>query len=129
MQLEQARITVMLPVEDEGRARSFYKDKLELADKGKTEDGRALFTTTHGEIVLVEDKEHIDHDHTALSFEVRDLNDAMKDLRDRGVQFEDYNMEGLRTEDGVATMGNMRMAWFKDTEGNILCVHQRSEEA
>lgn len=129
MQLEQARITVMLPVEDQGRARSFYKDTLELADKGQTEDGRSLFTTTHGEIVLVEDKEHIDHDHTALSFEVSDLSNAMKDLRDRGVQFEDYDMEGLRTEEGVATLGDMRMAWFKDTEGNILCVHQRVGEA
>lgn len=127
MQLDQARITVMLPVEDEGRAHDFYKDTLELADQGKTEDGRALFTTRHGDIVLVEDGEHIDHEHTALSFEVSDLVDTMKDLRDRGVKFEDYNIEGLTTVDGVVTMGDMRMAWFKDTEGNILCVHERGQ--
>jgi hypothetical protein len=50
----------------------------------------------------------------------------VKDLEARGVQFEDYNMPGLKTERHIASVNGDRAAWFKDTEGNILCIHQRS---
>lgn len=128
MQLEQSRITVMLPVEDPERAKGFYRDIVGLPSPQRTGDGKTVFTMPHGELMLVEDKDHIDHDHTALSFEVTDLNEAMKDLRDRGVRFQDFNLDGLTTVDGVATQDDVRMAWFKDTEGNVLCVHQRVAE-
>ena len=48
----------------------------------------------------------------------------MRDLRGRGVRFEDYDMPGLKTTDGVATLEGERAAWFRDPEGNILCLHQ-----
>jgi hypothetical protein len=38
--------------------------------------------------------------------------------------FEDYDLPGLKTERHIATMGNEKAAWFKDPEGNILCLHQ-----
>jgi len=46
-------------------------------------------------------------------------------LKSRGVKFEDYDMPGLKTVDGIATGGGAKTAWFKDTEGNILAVSQR----
>ncbi len=41
-------------------------------------------------------------------------------LRERGVVFEEYDLPGMKTEDGVATVGDTRVAWLKDPDGNIL---------
>jgi len=40
------------------------------------------------------------------------------------VKFEDYDMPGMKTENGIFTGGGARAAWFKDSEGNILAVIQ-----
>lgn len=64
-------------------------------------------------------------EHTALTFEVDDIDREVAELEGRGVRFEDYDLPGLRTERHIAKMDGERAAWFKDTEGNILCIHQR----
>jgi hypothetical protein len=58
---------------------------------------------------------------------VDDLNKVMAHLRSKGVKFEEYNIPemGLKTVNGVATIGKDRGAWFKDPDGNILSVFQR----
>jgi len=45
-------------------------------------------------------------------------------LEDRGVRFQDFEMEGLKTVDHIAQMGKERAAWFNDSEGNVLCLHE-----
>ena len=47
------------------------------------------------------------------------------ELKSKGVKFEEYDMPGLKTIDGIATGGGAKTAWFKDSEGNILAVSQR----
>ena len=42
----------------------------------------------------------------------------------RGVRFEDYDLPGLKTVEGVCVLGGERAAWFRDPEGNTLCIHQ-----
>jgi hypothetical protein len=54
-----------------------------------------------------------------------DLDAEMSSLRERGVQFEDYDVPGMKTDNGVATMDGMKAAWFRDTEGNFICISQR----
>ncbi|WP_434781158.1 VOC family protein, partial [Amycolatopsis kentuckyensis] len=63
-------------------------------------------------------------ENTALSFEVGDLPAEVKTLENRGVQFQDFEMEGLKTVDHIAQLGNERAAWFTDSEGNVLCLHE-----
>lgn len=63
-------------------------------------------------------------EHT-LTFEVDDIDREVAELESRGVRFEDYDMPGLKTERHIARMDGERAAWFEDTEGNILCIHQR----
>jgi len=48
----------------------------------------------------------------------------VRDLKSRGVVFEDYDMPGIKTVDGVANMGDTKGAWFKDSEGNIFALIQ-----
>jgi hypothetical protein len=63
-------------------------------------------------------------DDTAATFEVADLAKEMQELRKRGVEFEEYDLPGIKTVDGVATMGKHKGAWIKDPGGNILGLHQ-----
>jgi hypothetical protein len=55
---------------------------------------------------------------------VKDVEAAVADLRAKGVTFEEYDMPGLKTVDGIAGLGEERVAWFKDPEGNILSLAQ-----
>lgn len=59
-------------------------------------------------------------DHTAAGFTVENVEQAVKDMKAKGVVFEDYDFPGLKTVDSVATLGEAKAAWFKDPEGNII---------
>jgi catechol-2,3-dioxygenase len=58
--------------------------------------------------------------HTLGTFMVKDIDASVTDLRSKGVTFEEYDMPGLKTEGGIAELGGIKSAWFKDPEGNIL---------
>ena len=60
----------------------------------------------------------------AISFRVADITAAIKELKRAGVVFEDYDFPGLKTVDHVCVLGAEKAAWFEDTEGNILCLHE-----
>ena len=49
----------------------------------------------------------------------------VKELKARGVKFEEYDFPGFKMVDSVMTAGGAKTAWFKDTEGNILAISQR----
>jgi hypothetical protein len=55
---------------------------------------------------------------------VRNVEAMVADLRGEGVAFEDYDLPGVKTVNGIAELGDIRGAWFKDPEGNILSVVQ-----
>ena len=59
---------------------------------------------------------------TAVSWAVDNVEDEVKALRDKGVRFEHYDMPGLTRQGDVHVSDNMKMAWFKDPDGNILNV-------
>ena len=60
--------------------------------------------------------------HTQLALEVPDVEAAVKDLRARGLKFEEYDSPELKTVNGVAEIGGTKVAWFKDSEGNLIAV-------
>jgi hypothetical protein len=55
---------------------------------------------------------------------VEDIAATITDLEKRGVVFSDYDLPGLKTVDHVCVLGAEKAAWFNDTEGNILCLHE-----
>jgi hypothetical protein len=59
-----------------------------------------------------------------MCFVTDDLDGEMATLRERGVVFEDYDVPGLKTTNGVAEMDGERTAWFRDSEGNFICLAQ-----
>jgi catechol 2,3-dioxygenase-like lactoylglutathione lyase family enzyme len=66
--------------------------------------------------------------HTIAGFVVDDVEAAVAQLKDKGVTFEQYDMPGLKTdENGIADLGGEKGAWFKDPEGNILALGERTQ--
>lgn len=128
--LANSPITTILPVGEVDRARMFYEDKLGLVPDGAHADGSFVMHSNGGGMVsLLPRPDRQKSDHTALSFEVGDIDAEIRDLEMRGVRFEDYDMPGLKTVNHVFDSGDERCAWFTDTEGNILCIHQATAAA
>lgn len=122
--LGTSRVTTILPVVDLERANRFYSETLGLVEAGRAGDGKILFATGNGFLALLLKPSPTKADHTAISFEVPSASDAVRDLTARGIVFEDYDYPGLRTVNKVCVLGSEKAAWFKDTEGNLLCVHE-----
>jgi catechol 2,3-dioxygenase-like lactoylglutathione lyase family enzyme len=122
--LGSSPVAATIPVADLERARRFYSEKLGLAPVENDPEG-VLFQCGGGTILaLFPTRGHAGGDHTEAGFMVDDLSSVMDDLRGRGVTFEDYDMPGLKTEGGVATLSIATGAWFKDSEGNIIALTQ-----
>jgi catechol 2,3-dioxygenase-like lactoylglutathione lyase family enzyme len=113
----------VLPAEDLGRARSFYRDTLGL-DVSEPSDGQFFIHAGLGTQVLVYSRARTTAEHTVLAFVVDDIKSTVEDLRSRGVVFEEYSLPGLTTVDGIAEMGDGYGAWFTDPEGNIINIAQ-----
>src|SRR6185436_19597648 len=123
--LSKAPVTTILPVIDMSRAREFYERKLGLKPLGFAADGNFVFACAGEATIALIPKPHgTKAEHTAISFEVEDVETEVKELPKRGVVFEDYDLPGLKTVEHVCVLGSDKAASFKDTEGNILCVHQ-----
>ena len=126
MSLTHTTVSMMLPVTDVDRARSFYTDILELTYDGTNEEGSALYALDGGTmLVLLPRPDGTPSESTAMSFEVDDIAAEISALESRGVVFEDYDLPELKTVDHVAEMGSEKAAWFKDPTGNVLCLHQQ----
>jgi predicted enzyme related to lactoylglutathione lyase len=122
--LTKAIITTMLPVTDAERAGHFYADTLGLHQSSTGGDGTLYFEGGGGVIGLRPMAAGAQSQNTALSFEVGELESEISDLEAKGVEFQDYDLEDLKTVGHIADFGSERAAWFTDTEGNILCLHQ-----
>lgn len=123
--LGNAPITTILPVINMERARDFYEQKLGLKPLGMHSDGNFLYAGGNGAMIALHPKESgTKADHTALSFQVQDISATVTALEQKGVVFEDYDLPGLKTVNHVCVLGAEKAAWFKDPEGNYLCIHE-----
>jgi len=122
--IASSQVMCMLPVKDLARARRFYEDALGLEALGAKPDGKFLYRCGGTELALLPRPDGTKAEHTALGFRVDDIARSVRTLKERGVQFADYDLQGLKTVDHVCVLGSEKAAWFQDPEGNILCLHQ-----
>lgn len=122
--LDDSPVTCMLPVKDLARARAFYEQRLGLTPLGAKPDGKFIYRCGGTELALFPKPEGTRATHTAVSFRVADIGQAVAELEERGVAFADYDLPGLKTVGHVCVLGSEKAAWFEDTEGNILCLHE-----
>ena len=120
--LKDMELMAVLPAKDIDRARELYRDKLGLEPVQTIEGDNLVYRCGKGTGFLLYRTDNAGSaKNTQLSWGVDDVEKEVEELRSRGVVFEDYDMPGLKTENGIATMEGMGQgAWFLDTEGNIL---------
>jgi catechol 2,3-dioxygenase-like lactoylglutathione lyase family enzyme len=129
--LNEARVATRIPAQDLERARAFYAEKLGL-EPVEERPGGLRYVCAAGEFALFASAGGASGDHTQMGWEVDDIEATVTELRSRGVTFEEYDLPGLRTVDGIADIeGNYpskgigeRGAWFRDSEGNMLGIGQ-----
>jgi catechol 2,3-dioxygenase-like lactoylglutathione lyase family enzyme len=126
MELKSAKVSASIPVNDMGKAKEFYEGTLGLADRGGPEpDGGVTYVCGDGsELHVYPSPGHGGQSGGTLAFwELDDVEGTVDELSSKGVTFEQYDMDELKTnEKGIASFGNDQAAWFKDPDGNILAV-------
>lgn len=123
---KEGKIAPVLTVNDIDRARKFYENKLGLKYEGNIMDGGEVALTSNGsELLLMKVDDKQPTEHTTVTFEISNLEKRMKELKDKGVKFEEYDLPNVKTVNGICEKGNEKAAWFKDTEGNVCCLHEK----
>ena len=117
--LASAPVEPTMPVVDMERAKGFYGQTLGLKFVEESEAG-VSFECGNGSRLTLYPRGPTKADHTVAGFRVQDVEAEVRELRAKGVVFEEYDFPGLKTVNGIATIGNVTGAWFKDSEENIL---------
>jgi predicted enzyme related to lactoylglutathione lyase len=122
--LDTGTVTANIPAADLSRARAFYADKLGVTPSQEMEGVMLLYRTTGGSAFSVYQTEYAGQaGHTIAQWHVDDVDAEVRDLKAKGISFEHYDMPGVDWNDDIASLGDMgKAAWFKDSEGNILCI-------
>lgn len=124
--LERASAHATIAVSDLERAKRFYGETLGLSVKEERADG-VTYQAGDTSFLVYPSQFAGTSQSTCMAFEVGgDVETVVKELRDRGVTFEEYDLPGLKTENGIAEIEGVKGAWFKDPDGNILAVAERS---
>jgi predicted enzyme related to lactoylglutathione lyase len=126
--LERAEIAAIVPVSDIDQAVAFYGETLGLALQARRDDlaknREAEFRGGDGTLVVYESVAAGQSKGTVAAFRVDDLDAVAAGLRGRGVVFEEYDLPDLKTENGIARIGDLRAAWARDPDGNIIAFEQ-----
>src|SRR5438093_3930576 len=123
--LKNAVIVPYIPVANVARAREFYERKVGLAVKEESAGG-VIYECGKGSWVFMYPSAGAGTSQASQAFwAVDDVEAEVAQLKAKGVVFEEYDMPGIKTVNGIATAGGAKTAWFKDSEGNILAVVQR----
>lgn len=120
--LKNAPIVPYIPASDVTRARKFYEQKVGLVPREEIAGGVVYECGDRSWIFLYPTANAGTSKASQAFWQVDDVEAEVAELKSRGVVFEEYNMPGLKTVNGIADAGGTKAAWFKDTEGNILAL-------
>ncbi|MGH8083991.1 MAG: VOC family protein [Lysobacter sp.] len=112
-----------IAVRDLDAARRFYEGTLGMAPVGREGDEVAAYRSGDSKFFVYRSDFAGTNQATAMTWVVGDgLDEVVRALRDKGVAFEHYEMPDMTLEGDVHVSGELRVAWFKDPDGNILNV-------
>ena len=111
-----------IPARDLARARQFYETKLGLRPEEET-NGGVVYAFAGGTACFLYPTPNAGTSQASQAFwSVQDVDGLMRELKARGVVFEDHDMPGERSPEGAITAGGAKAAWFKDSEANIMAL-------
>ena len=113
--LSDARFDTALPCSDLQRAKAFYADRLSLVPAREDPAGAWYAGRDGTRFILFPSSGGASGSHSQMGFMVADLDAEVGDLKQRGVQLEEYDFPGFDKATGIADVGGTRAAWFKDS--------------
>jgi predicted enzyme related to lactoylglutathione lyase len=124
--LSHSEIHANIPASDLTRARDFYTRCLGLTPTAEDESSLTFPTPRGSWFQVYETSSAGTGKHTVAQWDVEDIAAEVRELKARGVRFEEYDLPGVEWQDGVASVPGGKVAWFIDSEGNVMCLDQRS---
>ena len=113
----------MIAVKDLTTARNFYSDTLGLMAVGGVGEEMVVFKSGKSTLNVYRSQYAGTNKATAAMWEVgEDVDNIVRELKAKGVQFEHYDLPGMKREGDIHVIGKIRNAWFKDPDGNILSI-------
>jgi catechol 2,3-dioxygenase-like lactoylglutathione lyase family enzyme len=128
--LGKAEIAAIVPVSNVDQAVDYYGGvlglELQIRRDDLPENREAEFRAGDGSLVVYESVAAGQSRGTVAGFRVDDIDSVIAGLRERGVAFEEYDLPDLKTENGIASIGDLRAAWARDPDGNIIAFEERT---
>jgi catechol 2,3-dioxygenase-like lactoylglutathione lyase family enzyme len=127
MSLTAAPFIASLPAKDIERAKRWYEEKLGLTPVMDLGVGGQLYRSGGTSWIIYQTPSAGTGRHTLGGWTVPNIDDAMRELREKGVTFEDYALgdQGPTTVNGVARdPSGAAVAWFKDSEDNVVAINE-----
>src|SRR6185503_3137066 len=122
--LQDSPMYAYIPAKDMARARAFYEQTIGFKPAGEVASG-VTYAFANGTRCFLYPTPNAGTSKASQAFwQVADIEKEVAELKRRGVTFEEYDMPGMKTVNGIATAGGAKAAWFKDSEGNIMAVVQ-----
>jgi catechol 2,3-dioxygenase-like lactoylglutathione lyase family enzyme len=113
-----------IPVTDLARAKAFYEGTLGL-ELNEARPGVATYKSGGGVIFVYETDKAGTNKATTATWPVADVEAVVAELKSRGVAFQRYDdlpETEMHGDLHVSGGGKVKVAWFKDPDGNILSV-------
>jgi catechol 2,3-dioxygenase-like lactoylglutathione lyase family enzyme len=115
-----------IAVRDLETAKRFYQDTLGLAQVAIEDQEAIVFKSGNSTVIVYRSQYAGTNQATAVTWIVgKELEDVVQQLKAKGVTFEHYDMPGVTLEGDIHVAGDMKVAWFKDPDGNILNIASR----
>ncbi len=122
--LQKSPMFAYIPAKDMARARRFYEEKLGFKP-GKELDGGVTYEFANGTACFLYPTPNAGTSAASQAFwQVSDVEAEVKELKAKGVTFEEYDMPGVKMVNHIANAGSTKAAWFKDPEGNTMAIIQ-----
>ena len=126
--LTELRVHSTIPASDMPRARAWYAEKLGFEPILDLPSGMMYEAAEGTRFVVFPSPNAGQAPQTCMGFATSDIEREVRDLKTRGVTFEEYDLPNFKTVDSIMSTGLTRSAWFRDSEGNILGIVQLPEE-
>ena len=117
-------IDVVLLAMDLAAAKNFYADKIGLPVLSESPGAVTFQCGGDSQLVVTKSSVGTKDEQTQAAFRVADVRAEVSELRRRDVKIEDYDLTGLKTQDGIADIGFAWMAWFIDPDKNCVGLMQ-----
>lgn len=123
--LTKLEIHAALPVQDLARAKQFYAEKLGFTPISETPAGLD-YRCKDSWFSLYPSQGKSTGEFTQAGWRTDNIEGEVAELKSRGVIFEEYDLPTFKTVNSIVTIGSIRAAYFKDSEGNLLGLAQFS---